>query len=115
MNVVSWPWSTIRSKTPGSAKTSRRNSSKLAKWNIPPSEWSALSNDLLSCGTASPAVRCLVCNEEMTVARVTKTTLSDRCRKQWIREGAEAFPLPETPTHVQIGKSQITVKEAASR
>ena len=51
----------------------------------------------------------------MTVARVTKTTLSDRCRKQWIREGAEAFPLPETPTHIQIGKSQITVKEAASR
>lgn len=59
--------------------------------------------------------RCLVCSAEMTVARVTKTTCSDRCRKQWIRKGAEAFPLPETPTHVQLGDGQITVAEAALR
>ena len=59
--------------------------------------------------------RCLVCGTEMTVARVTKTTCSDRCRKQWIRKGADAFPLPETPTHVQLGDGQISVEEAAIR
>lgn len=59
--------------------------------------------------------RCLVCSAEMTVSRITKTTCSDRCRKQWIRKGSEAFPLPETPTHVQLGNGQITVKEAAIR
>jgi hypothetical protein len=46
---------------------------------------------------------CRVCGSEMTVARGTKTTCSERCRKQWLRKGEEAFPLPEAPTEVKIG------------
>lgn len=59
--------------------------------------------------------RCLVCGTEMTVARVTKTTCSDRCRKQWIRKGADAFPLPETPTEARDGDQVIPISEAASQ
>ena len=47
---------------------------------------------------------CLVCGSEMTVARTTKTTCSDRCRKQLTRKGPKAFPLPEATTTVQLGK-----------
>ena len=43
---------------------------------------------------------CRVCGAEMKVSRGTKTTCSDRCRKQWIRKGDEAFPLPETTDKV---------------
>ena len=46
---------------------------------------------------------CRVCGAEMTVARGSKVTCSDRCRKQWLRKGEEAFPLPEAPTEVRIG------------
>ncbi|MEC8215388.1 MAG: hypothetical protein VX069_10000 [Cyanobacteriota bacterium] len=47
------------------------------------------------------------------MAQITRSTCSDRCRKQWIRKGADAFPLPETPCHVEVGDGQITVAEAA--
>jgi 5-methylcytosine-specific restriction endonuclease McrA len=46
---------------------------------------------------------CRVCGSQMTVARISKVTCSDRCRKQWIRNGEQAFPLPEAPTEVRIG------------
>jgi len=60
--------------------------------------------------------RCLVCGAEMTVARVTKTTCSDRCRKQWIRKGAEAFPLPETATSCKMPDGTVVpVAEVAPK
>ena len=40
----------------------------------------------------------------MTVARSTKTTCDDRCRKQLTRKGSEAFPLPKVSTTVQLGE-----------
>lgn len=49
---------------------------------------------------------CRVCGSEMAVSRGSKVTCSDRCRKQWIRKGAEAFPLPEAPVDVRIGKAE---------
>ena len=60
--------------------------------------------------------RCLVCGTEMTVARVTKTTCSDRCRKQWIRKGADAFPLPEVILNARMPDGTvIPIGEAAER
>lgn len=59
--------------------------------------------------------KCLVCSAEITVARITKTTCSDRCRKQWIRKGAEAFPLPETPQAVLIGEQELPLARALQR
>jgi hypothetical protein len=60
--------------------------------------------------------RCLVCGAEMLVARITKTTCSDRCRKQWIRKGAEAFPLPTTPTHCQVSDTEtMPLEEVAQK
>ena len=47
---------------------------------------------------------CRVCGTEMTVSRGTKTTCSDRCRKQWIRKGEQAFPLPETTEDVRFSE-----------
>lgn len=68
-----------------------------------------------SAALASRQGRCLVCHSPMTVARVTRTTCSDRCRKQWIRKGAEAFPLPETPAAVKIGDQEMPLAEAHSK
>jgi hypothetical protein len=44
---------------------------------------------------------CLVCRREMVVARVTRITCGDRCRKRWLRNGgAAAFPMPVGPPHL---------------
>ncbi len=51
----------------------------------------------------------------MTVARVTKTACSDRCRKQWIGKGAEVFPHLRRLLLFRLAKIQITVKDSPSR
>lgn len=58
---------------------------------------------------------CLVCRKPMTVARVTRTTCSDRCRKQWLRKGEDAFPLPGTPDTYLVGQVELPLKQALSR
>jgi hypothetical protein len=58
---------------------------------------------------------CLVCKSEMTVARCTKTTCSDRCRKQWIRKGPTSFPLPAIPETVLVGQEELPLQQALEK
>lgn len=55
---------------------------------------------------------CRVCGTEITVARGTRTTCSERCRKQWLRKGAEAFPLPPAPSTYLVGQVELPLEQA---
>lgn len=57
---------------------------------------------------------CLVCHSEMTVARGSRRTCSDRCRKQLLRH-PDRYQLPTTPEQVKIGEQSMPLAEAKNR
>lgn len=67
-----------------------------------------------SAALASRRGLCLVCRTPITVARTTRRTCSDRCRKQLLRN-PERYELPPATTTVMIDDAVLSLDQALAR